>query len=141
VPIENIYGPQGGGGQSGGAERCNEPRVEMTNQRSTGQQKPDARKGRFDAVSLFGASLRNPSGPAVEMPRIKGRTHDRSRSVRQIKKTLASQGPSTHASSRRAMGHQKLFDPPSHVARRKFSHQFHHQAFDTRWVGSPFPLA
>src|SRR5882724_5703372 len=56
----------------------------MTNQRSTNQRKPDARNGALDAVSLFGAGSRIPSGPAVSAPQRKGRTHDRSRSVCQI---------------------------------------------------------
>ena len=41
----------------------------MTNQRSTNRHKPDARNGSLDAVSLFGAGSRNPSGPAVAKPR------------------------------------------------------------------------
>jgi hypothetical protein len=57
----------------------------MTNQRSTNPHKPETRNGRLEAVSLFGAGSRNPSGPAANKPRKTGRTHDRSRSVRQIK--------------------------------------------------------
>ncbi len=84
----------------------------MTNQPTADQHKPDARKGGLDAVSLFGAGLRNPSGPAVKTPRLTGRTHDRSGSVRQIsKKTLASKGPSTHASEAK----QSIFFAPLHV--------------------------
>src|SRR5215469_7102535 len=57
----------------------------------------------YEAASVFGSGSRIPSGPAVTAPRRQGRTHDRNRLARQPSHfSLASEGPSTHAPTRRS---------------------------------------
>src|SRR5258708_31469038 len=52
----------------------------------------------FEVTNPFGCGSRNPSGPAVIVPRQIGRTHDRfSHKIRFFSQTpLAFKGPSTH---------------------------------------------
>jgi hypothetical protein len=53
-----------------------------------------SRVSAFKAARLFGTGSRNPSGPAVTVPRQQGRTHERNRSARQnFASALEPKGP------------------------------------------------
>jgi len=54
-----------------------------------------SRVSAFKAARLFGTGSRNPSGPAVTVPRQQGRTHERNRPARQnFASALEPKGPS-----------------------------------------------
>jgi len=54
-----------------------------------------SRVSAFKAARLFGTGSRNPSGPAVTVPRQQGRTHERNRPARQnLASALEPKGPS-----------------------------------------------
>src|SRR5215472_12266952 len=53
-----------------------------------------SRVSAFKAARLFGTGSRNPSGPAVTVPRQQGRTHERNRPARQnLASALEPKGP------------------------------------------------
>src|ERR1700748_3845481 len=53
-----------------------------------------SRVSAFQAARLFGTGSRNPSGPAVTVPRQQGRTHERNRPARQnLASALEPKGP------------------------------------------------